>query len=92
MANPSRMKREIDKAKKERAAEKRERRQRAGTGDTDAVTLEGGSSPAPAPSPMPNDEVLRRLEELHVQFDADELDFEAFERQRDALLAQLATE
>ena len=93
MANPSRMKREIDKAKKERAAEKRERRQRSGAPDDSLATDEAVAAvTSPQPSSMSNDEVLLRLERLHAQFDADELDFEAFERAKETLLAQLATE
>ncbi len=87
MANPSRMKREIDKAKKEKAAEKRERRQRTGAPD-DAVAPE-----VPAPqSSIPTDEVLGELERIHTQFAAHELDFEEFERAKERLIAQLAAE
>lgn len=92
MGNPSRTKREIDKAKKERAAEKRERRQGSSTTDDDAATVEGGAAAALQPCSMPNDEVLRELDRLHARFDAEELEFEAFERARDALLARLATD
>ena len=88
MANPSRMKREIDKAKKERAAEKRERRARSGASD-DGVPADGVSAQQP---PSSNDEVLARLEQIHAQFAAEELDFEAFEGAKEALLAQLATD
>jgi len=85
MANPSRMKRDIDKAKRDRADEKRERRQRHADADAGAAVAPG----APA---VANDELLRRLEHLHAQFDADEIGFEEFERAKDALLAQLATD
>jgi hypothetical protein len=88
------MKREIDKAKKERAAEKRERRQRSGATEDSPATDDGVAAvaPPPRPSSMPNDEVLLQLERLHAQFDAHELEFEAFERAKESLLAQLATE
>jgi hypothetical protein len=87
MANPSRMKREIDKAKKEKAAEKRERRQRTGAPE-DGVAVD-----APAPhSSMPSDEVLGELERIHAQFAAEEIDFEEFEAAKERLIAQLVAE
>jgi len=85
MANPSRMKREIDKAKKEKAAEKRERRQKTGDadqGDTN-TTADGHAS-------VSTDELLGQLERIHAQFANEEIDFEEFERAKDALIAQLA--
>ena len=85
MANPSRMKREIDKAKKEKAAEKRERRQRT----ADAEQGEAGTGPADDAS-VPTDELLGQLERIHAQFANEEIDFEEFERAKEALIAQLA--
>ena len=41
MANPSRMKRDIDKAKRDRADEKRERRQRHADADAGAAVAPG---------------------------------------------------
>jgi hypothetical protein len=84
MANPSRMKREIDKAKKEKAAEKRERRQRT----ADAEQGEAGTGSADAS--VPTDELLGQLERIHAQFANEEIDFEEFERAKEALIAQLA--
>jgi hypothetical protein len=84
MANPSRMKREIDKAKKEKAAEKRERRQK--TGDAEP----GEASLTPPDASVPTDELLGQLERIHAQFANDEIDFEEFEAAKDALIAQLA--
>ena len=86
MANPSRMKRDIDKAKKEKAAEKRERRQRSGETDDAVATAE------PTTGSTSNDALLSQLEQIHVQFAAEELDFEEFERAKEALIAQLATD
>ena len=85
MANPSRMKREIDKAKKEKAAEKRERRQRTG----DADQADAGTTPDGHMS-VSTDELLGQLERIHAQFANEEIDFEEFERAKDALIAQLA--
>jgi len=87
MANPSRMKREIDKAKKERAAEKRERRQRT----ADAEPGEASTTLADDKS-VPNDEVIGQLERVHERFAAQEIEFEEFERVKAALLAQLVTD
>ncbi|HTN79258.1 MAG TPA: hypothetical protein VMK16_06275 [Acidimicrobiales bacterium] len=86
MANPSRMKREIDKAKKERAAEKRERRQRAADAEP------GSATATTETSALPNDEVLDQLERIHAQFAAEEIDFDEFERAKELLLAQLTTD
>ncbi len=87
MANPSRMKREIDKAKKEKAAEKRERRQKtADVEPGDATTT------APVQASVPSDEVIGQLERVHAQFANEEIGFEEFERAKEALLAQLATD
>jgi hypothetical protein len=86
MANPSRMKRDIDKAKKEKAAEKRERRQKGGEPDEAAASAE------PTTGSTSNDALLSQLEQIHAQFAAEELDFEEFEKAKDALIAQLAME
>ncbi len=87
MANPSRMKREIDKAKKRARAEKRERRQRSADAEPGDVTAAPTNH-----SSVPNDEVLGQLERVHAQFAAEEIDFEEFERAKEQLLAQLATD
>ena len=79
MANPSRMKRDIDKAKRDRADEKRERRQRHADSDATAAVAVGAPTVA-------NDELLSRLEQVHEQFDAHKIGFEEFERTKDALL------
>jgi hypothetical protein len=78
------MKRDIDKAKRDRADEKRERRQRH--------VDQGATAVAPAAPAAANDELLIRLQQVHAQFDAHEIGFEEFERAKNALLARLATD
>jgi hypothetical protein len=87
MAKPRSTKRDIDKMKKEKAAEKRERRQRPGAPDQPVSAL-----PPAGSGPIDNDAVLAQLERLHSRFRDDEIDFEEFELAKVALLAELATE
>lgn len=80
---PSFEKRERDRAKKAKADAKRERRHdRPGDEDDEAV-----AEPVVA---VDEAAVLASLDELHRRFDAEEIDFDDFAEQRDALLAQLA--
>ena len=76
-----------DRAKKAKAAAKREKR------------LEGDAEPeaeeATAPvagNDIPADEVLKRLEELHARYDAEQIEFEEFEKARAELLARLTVD
>ena len=75
-----------DRAKKAKAAAKREKR------------LEGDAEPeaeeatAPAGNDIPADEVLKRLEELHARYDAEQIEFEEFEKARAELLARLTVD
>jgi hypothetical protein len=87
MAKPRNMKRDIDKTKKEKAAQKRERRQRPGAPDQHVTDL-----PPAASGPIDNDAVLAQLERLHSRFRDDEIEFEEFEVAKEALLGELATE
>jgi len=41
---------------------------------------------------VPSDEVIGQLERVHAQFANEEIGFEEFERTKEALLAQLATD
>jgi hypothetical protein len=74
-----------DRAKKAKAAAKREKR-------LEGVEEEPGSDDievVPAGSEIPADEVLKRLEELHARYDAEQIEFEEFEKSRAELLARL---
>lgn len=77
-----------DRAKKAKAAAKRERRQEraAGTGEeTDAedvvIDAEGGELSA--------DELLKLIEAIHQRFEAGTIDYEQFEEKKAELLARL---
>jgi hypothetical protein len=74
-----------DRAKKAKAAQKREKRQAGGAMDgvTDVPTVvdEGGELSAPV--------LLQLIEEIHRQFEAKEITFEEFEEKKIDLLARL---
>jgi len=70
-----------EKARREKAAAKRERRE--------ATAAEAAES---APVELPADaqeKVLAELAELHERYDAEQIDFEEFESRKQALLGQL---
>jgi hypothetical protein len=74
-----------DRAKKAKAAQKRERRQ-SGAPETDELTTpevvdEGGELSAPV--------LLQLIEHIHQQFDAKEITFEEFEEKKLDLLSRL---
>ena len=89
MAKPRSMKRDVDKAKKERAAMKRERRQRPAA---DKVEGDETSPAQPARPVVPPEEVIARLGELHVRFEAEEIDFVEYEQVKGELVALLTTD
>jgi Short C-terminal domain len=96
MAKPRSLKRDIDLAKRDKAARKRERRQRAGeesTGEESEAT-DGGTATntgsAAAPSGATQAELLEALSVLHARFDAGEIDLEEFEEVKADLLARVA--
>ncbi|MDP9452794.1 MAG: hypothetical protein M3P97_05285 [Actinomycetota bacterium] len=75
-----------DRAKKAKAAAKREERQeRASTPgeDRDAPDLGGGTEELSAP------ELLSLIEQIHRQLDAEQITFEEFEERKIELLARL---
>jgi hypothetical protein len=86
MARPSSGKRDIDQAKRARAARKRERRGRTG----DDVGDDGVADTQGLPDGASEQELLQALAELQARFDADELGFESYEERKTALLEQLA--
>jgi hypothetical protein len=90
MAKPRSMKRDVDKAKKERAAMKRERRQRPAA---DKVENPDDVTASQPPRPVvPPEEVIARLGELHVRFEAEEIDFVEYEQVKGELVALLTTD
>ena len=77
-----------DRAKKAKAAAKREKRLEGAEeepGSTDTEVISGGQE-------IPADEVLKRLEELHARYDAEQIEFEEFEKSRAELLARLTVD
>ncbi len=86
MGRPSSGKRDIDQAKRARAARKRERRARPG----DEVADDGAAGAQELPAGASEQELLQALAELQARFDADELGFEGYEERKTALLEQLA--
>jgi hypothetical protein len=76
-----------DRAKKAKAAMKRERRQGGGApserpeDDQPTIVDEGGELSAPV--------LLQLIEDIHRQFDAKEITFEEFEEKKLELLARL---
>lgn len=86
---PSFDKRERDRAKKAKAAAKREKRLDKGTDE------EGGEETAAdeaTSTATDQASVLAELEALHKRYDAEEIEFEDFEEQRTALLERLNVE
>lgn len=79
--------RERERAKKQKAADKRERRL------TKSETSEEDDAPSPGADPeVDQAEIIRQLAELNAAFEGHDLSFEDFEKQRAALLAQLAVD
>ena len=88
MANARGTKRDIDRAKKERAALKRERRQQSPSESDDSTVDE--LSCAVSPAPMTEGDVLEALNVLHLRFDEGKLDFDEFEASKVELFERLA--
>ena len=70
-----------EKARREKAAAKRERRE--------ATAAEAAASAPVEPSAGDQPKVLAELAELHEQYEADQIDFDEFESRKQALLGQL---
>jgi len=76
-------KRMREKARRDKARAKRERKEDRAA-QAQATTEEDGDTPI-----APQTEVLARLADLHEKFDADDIDFDEFEQRKHELLAQL---
>ena len=79
-----------DRAKKAKAAAKREKRLDKGT-DEESDTLEP-LAPAEPGTEMSASELLARVEEIHRLFDDTKLSFEDFEEQKADLMARISVE
>ncbi len=77
-----------DRAKKARAALKREKRQ--GNAEENPTPAEDGAAPlASSDEELSPAELLHRVEDLHRRFDAKQIDFEAFEEEKAELMRRL---
>ncbi len=77
-----------DRAKKARAALKREKRQ--GNVDENATPPEEMTGPPESSDEeLSPAELLHRVEDLHRRFDAKQIDFEAFEEEKAELMRRL---
>lgn len=76
-------KQDRDRAKKAKAAIKRERRETKGD--------EGGeeTTPAPVVDESANAEIMRQVEELHQRYADKQIDFEEFDEKRAELMARI---
>jgi hypothetical protein len=81
-SSAGRAKRDREKARQEKQAIKRERRQ--GAGETDTV-----DDDAPTVPSRPQDQVLADLAALHQRFDDEQISFDDFEDAKAGLLAEL---
>ena len=94
MAKPRSLMRDIDLAKRDKAARKRERRQRAGEESEETEASDAGTAPGPASTAAPSGatqaELLEALSVLHARFDAGEIDLDEFEAIKADLLARVA--
>jgi hypothetical protein len=75
-----------ERAKRAKAASKRERRQERSAGESE------GNEPLdiPASETLSAGELMQRLEVLHNRFEANRIDFDTFEEQKRELLERLA--
>ena len=83
MANSRSSKRQLEKARQEKAAMKRERRQSRVPGD--GVVGEDGEVPVT----LPQEQVLASLAALHQAFASGTMSFETFEEEKAELMARL---
>jgi hypothetical protein len=81
-------KQERDRAKKARAAEKRERRAQKGV---EEENLEAPEIPAEGEEISPAD-LLRLVEELHQAFADERIDFDEFEERKAELMERISVE
>ncbi|UDY36517.1 hypothetical protein [Dermatobacter hominis] len=81
-----------DRAKKAKAAAKRERRL---TGENDVETDEPTVEPTgflPEGEELSADQLLRLVEELHADFEAKRIDFDTFEERKTELFARISVD
>ena len=79
-----------DRAKKAKAAAKRERRQEKGT--EEEMDSSEPLAPLDAESKLSASELLERVAEIHRRFEAKEMSFEDFEELKAELMSQLVVD
>ncbi len=80
-------KRQRDMAKKARAAAKREKRLDKSDFNEDPAIEESTQN-----STMSNDDVMDKVADLHQRYEDGQMDFETFDEQRSALMAQISVD
>lgn len=81
-----------DRAKKAKAANKREKRQGRGEDDEDTVPPDTEALLADDGHELTAGELLALVEELHRQYEAKEIEFDDFEERKIELLQRLTVE
>ncbi|HUR22659.1 MAG TPA: hypothetical protein VMZ73_02185 [Acidimicrobiales bacterium] len=83
-----------DRAKKAKAAAKRDKRLNgAPEGDTDLDTgLEGGPASTHYSPTLSHEEILQRIEEIHQRFDAGTMSYDEFEERKAELFGRLTVD
>jgi hypothetical protein len=89
VANHGLNRRDIDRARKEKAAAKRARRQHASENRTE-VDQDTVSSAGHVANHESEAELLEALRTLHERFEQQQLTFATFEEQRDEIMSKLA--
>lgn len=80
-----------DRAKKAKAAAKRERRL-TGEGEIDGGEELVEAQPLPEGEDLSADQLLRLVEELHADFEAKRIDFDTFEERKMELFARITVD
>jgi ABC-type amino acid transport substrate-binding protein len=78
-----------DRAKKAKAAAKREKRLDKPTDEPDEMDAAALEALASGETELSAADLLILIEQIHKQFDAEEIDFEEFEERKSELLARL---
>jgi hypothetical protein len=89
MANARTRKLELERAKRTKAAQKRERRQDKATEDEAAAAAAAEDPTTTEPDPRSDVEVLTSLQLLHERFANNEMAFDDFEEAKNDLMQKL---
>lgn len=81
-----------DRAKKAKAAAKRERRLTGESGSAPMRSCPSTWSTSPRSEDLSADQLLRLVEELHADFEAKRIDFDTFEERKMELFARITVD